>query len=267
MVNESWQVKVDPLQQLAAQESISVPVAQALKVIDELSWNRSVRNNPDLIPLARRISGYASAALEGAAMPADPRHEPDDSPMGELSKAALGMTAEAEAQLPTFLKTPLQSLARLHTFIESGENRGRPRTDDDVVDPLHIGTPLPHAQIEQRLTALVELITKSKVSAVLIAAIVHAEIATIAPFNRGSQMIARTASRLVLQSKNVDQLKLVMPEYGFYKIGRNSYAKALIGYQTGTLEGVSSWVELHSQALHIGATSTDLLIDLSKQNQ
>lgn len=255
---------MDPLQALANDPEISKTTGAALKAVDELSWNRSVRNKPELVPLARRISGYASAALEGAAMPADPRQEPDDSPMGELSKAALGMTAEADAQLSTFLKTPLKTFARLHTFIESSENRGRPRTDNDVVDALHIGNPLPHEQIENRLQTLVDTISTTKVSAVLLAAIVHAEIATIAPFNQGSQLIARTATRLVLQSKNVDQLKLVMPEYGFYKIGRNGYAKALIAYQTGTLEGVASWIELHSQAIHIGATSSDLLLDLSK---
>jgi hypothetical protein len=39
----------------------------------------------------------------------------------------------------------------------------------------------------------------------------------------------------------------------------------LISYQTGTLSGVADWIELHSQAIHIGATSTDFLIALSTQ--
>lgn len=256
---------MDPLSQLLTNDRIAQVTNAALKSIDELNWNRSVRNNPELVPLARRVSGYASAAIEGAAMPADPRQDPDDSPMGKLSNAALGITAETDFQLSTFLKTPLQTLARLHSFIDNSENRGRPRTDNQVEDPLHIGEPLDYTKIEARLDSLVELITKSKAPAVLLSAIVHAEIAVISPFNRGSQMIARAASRLVLQSKNVDQLKLVMPEYGFYKIGRNPYAKALIAYQTGTLAGVTDWIDLHSQAIHIGATSSDLLVELSTQ--
>ena len=253
---------MDPLSNLIKIESINNAITSALKSIDELNWNRSVRNNKDLIPLARRISGYASAALEGANMPADPRQDPDDSPMGKLSNAALGITAEVDFQLTTFLKTPSQTWARLHSFIDDSEERGRPRTNNDVIDPLHLGSPLPHELIESRMNNLVELITTSSAPAVLIAAIAHAELATIAPFSKGSQLIARATSRLILQSKNIDQLKLVMPEYGFYKIGRNSYAKALMAYQSGSIEGVSKWVELHSQALVIGATSSDLVLVL-----
>lgn len=253
---------MDPLSNLLKIESISDSISAALKAVDELNWDRSVRNNKELIPIARRISGYASSALEGASMPADPRQAPDDSPMGQLSNAALGITAEVDFQLATFLKTPLQTWARLHSFIEQSEERGRPRTDNEVIDPLHIGQPIPHELIESRLNGLVELIAKSAAPAVLISAIAHAELATIAPFKKGSQMIARATTRLVLQSKNIDQLKLVMPEYGFYKFGRNSYAKGLMAYQSGTTEGVTEWVELHSQAVIIGAKNTDLIIQL-----
>lgn len=256
---------MDALAKLLEVESIGQSVTGALKTIDELNWNRSVRNNPDLVPLARRVSGYASAALEGAAMPADPRQDPDDSPMGELTISALGITAEVDFQLSTFLKTPLQTWARLHSFVDASDNRGRPRTNNEVLDPLHIGTPLDHKLIEVRMNNLVDLIINSKAPAVLLAAIAHAEIATVAPFNSGSQLIARATTRLVLQSKNVDQLKLVMPEYGFYKIGRNSYAKGLIAYQTGTISGLTEWITLHSQAIQIGATSTELITGLSTQ--
>ena len=256
---------MDPLSNLLKIESINNSITLALKSIDELNWNRSVRNNKDLIPLTRRISGYASASLEGANMPTDPRQEPDESPMGKLSNAALGITAEVDFQLATFLKTPLQTWARLHSFVEDGELRGRPRTNNEVVDPLHLGSPLPHELIESRMNNLVELITTSSAPAVLVAAIAHAELATIAPFNKGSQLIARATTRIILQSRNVDQLKLVMPEYGFYKLGRNSYAKALIAYQAGSIEGVSKWVELHSQALVIGSTSSNLVTELYAQ--
>ena len=244
---------------------IAESIGSALKKIDELNWDRSVRNNPELIVLARRISGYSSAALEGAAMPADPRQDPDDSPMGQISNSALAITAEIDFQLSTFLKTPLQTWARLHSFIDAGENRGRPRTTNEVIDPLHIGQPLDHTLIETRLNLLVDMLTSSKIPALLLAAIAHAEIAVIAPFNVGSQMIARATTKLILQSKNVDQLKLVMPEYGFYKLGRTKYAKGLIAYQTGTLSGMTEWIDVHSKAVEIGAMSSELLLELSAQ--
>jgi hypothetical protein len=256
---------LDPLLRLIDIEPIADAVKSALKSIDELNWNRNYRNRNDLVPMARRVGAYASAAIEGAAMPADPSHNPDDSPMGILSQSALGVTAEVEFQLKSFLKTPLQSWARLHSFIESGEERGRPRTNNDVVDPLHIGQPIDSALIESRMNDLVELVQNSKAPAVLIASILHAELATIAPFARGSQMIARATSRMYLQAKQIDQLQLVMPEYGFYKIGRANYAKALIAYKSGTVAGVTEWIETHSKALEIGATSGEFLVSLCAQ--
>ncbi len=78
-------------------------------------------------------------------------------------------------------------------------------------------------------------------------------------------MIARATSRMYLQAKQIDQLQLVMPEYGLYKIGRAKYAKALIAYKTGTVEGVTEWVETHSKALEIGATSGQFLESLCAQ--
>jgi hypothetical protein len=256
---------MDSLSQLLNIKPIDEAVKSALKSIDELNWNRTYRNRKDLVPMARRVGAYASAAIEGAAMPADPNHNPDDSPMGILSQSALGVTAEVEFQLKTFLKTPLQSWARLHSFIETDAERGRPRTSNEVVDPLHIGQPIDSVLLESRMNDLVNLAQNSKAPAVLVAAILHAELATIAPFVRGSQMIARATSRMFLQAKQIDQLQLVMPEYGLYKIGRAKYAKALIAYKTGTVEGVTEWVETHSKALEIGATSGQFLESLCAQ--
>ena len=244
-------------------ESISKSVKESLHVIDALNWDRTYRNRSDLIPLARRVSAYSSAGLEGATIPSDPRLDPDDSPMGILSQSALGVTAEVEFQLKTFLKTPLQSWARLHSFIEDGEERGRPRTSNFVEDPMHIGEPLDFHLIETRMANLVDLIINSKAPTLLIAAIAHAEFATIAPFSRGSQMIARATSRMVIQSHELDQLQLVMPEYGFYKLGRSKYAKSLIAYKSGTVEGVSEWIKFHSNAISIGAKDRELLIEIS----
>ena len=256
---------MEPLLQLLDVNPIADAVKSALKSIDELNWNRSYRNRTELVPMARRVGAYASAAIEGAAMPADPNHNPDDSPMGILSQSALGVTAEVEFQLKTFLKTPYQSWARLHSFIELGDDRGRPRTNNDVVDSLHIGQPIDSTLIESRMNDLVSLVQNSKAPAVLIAAILHAELATISPFAKGSQMIARATSRMYLQAKQIDQLQLVMPEYGFYKIGRAKYARALIAYKTGTIAGVTEWVQIHSNALEIGATSGEFLEALCAQ--
>jgi hypothetical protein len=254
---------MDPLLQLMRVEQIAKSVKETLHVIDALNWDRTYRNRPDLIPLARRVSAYSSAGIEGATIPSDPRNEPDDSPMGKLSQCALGITSEVEFQLNTFLKTPFKSWARLHSFIESGEERGRPRTDNEVADPLHIGEPLDFRLIEARMANLADLIVNSEAPTLLISAVAHAELATIAPFAKGSQMIARATSRMVIQAHEIDQLQLVMPEYGFYKLGRSKYAKALISYKSGTIEGVSDWIKFHSNAISIATKDRELLLELS----
>lgn len=245
-------------------DSISKAVTDALHIIDALNWDRTFRGRSDLVTLARRVSAYSSAGIEGAPIPSDPRFDPDNSPMGVLSQSALGITSEVEFQLKTFLKTPLQSWARLHSFIETGEDRGRPRTNNYVIDPLHIGEPLDFKHIESRMSNLVDLILKSKAPTLLVAAIAHAEFATISPFTRGSQMIARATSRMVIQSHELDQLQLLMPEYGFYKLGRSKYAKALVAYKSGKLEGLIEWIKFHSNAISIGAKDRTLLIEISK---
>ena len=250
------------LEKLIESKKISLQINSALKAIDDLNWDRSLRQRKDLVPMARRAGAFASAAIEGAPIPKDPRLDPDDSPMGKLSKSALGINAEIDFQLKTFNKTPLQTWARLHSFIDSSDERGRPRTTNEIDDPLHIGNALDHKFIEQRLNGLVDLVLNTKAPVLLIAAIAHAEFATISPFRRGSQMLARATTRLVIQANDVDQLRLVMPEYGFYKIGRTKYAKGLIAYRSGTLEGIEEWIKIHSKAIQIAVSEVNILLGL-----
>lgn len=250
----------DPLQPLLDIEGVVTACDTALKSIDELMWNRTVRRHKEfLIPYCRRISGFATAALDGAQMPSDPTMEPEVSPMGELSDAGLLVTAEADLQTLAFKSEPMKVWARLHTFTSSDDDRGQPRTSNEMVDPLRLGNLPPHEVLQERLSQLTDVILNSKAPAVLVAAIAHAEIATLRPFNEGSYLVARATARLVLAARDVDPDGLVMSEYGAQLLGRPAYVKALTAYMTGTREGLAAWVEWQGQAIARGVEMTEKL--------
>ena len=255
----SSQSKVDPLNNLLAIPGIAGECETTLKAIDELMWNRTVRRHKEvLIPYTRRIAGFATAALDGAQMPKDPTMEPEVSPMGSLSDQGLLVTAEADLQRLAFRTEPLKVLARLHTFVSTEEDRGRPRTTNEVNDPLRLGSLPPHEVLQERMSQLVDLVIDSKVSSILVAAIAHGEIATMRPFTQGSYLVARASTRLILSARDVDNDGLVMSEYGAFLLGRPAYVKALTGYISGTREGVAAWVAWQGEAIRRG-------IDMAKE--
>jgi len=183
----SSQSKVDPLSNLFSIPGVASECETTLKAIDELMWNRTVRRHKDsLIPYTRRIAGFATAALDGAQMPKDPTMEPEVSPMGSLSDQGLLVTAEADLQRLAFRTEPLKVLARLHTFVSIDEDRGRPRTTNDVNDPLRLGSVPPYEVLQERMSQLVDLVIESKASSILVTAIAHAELATLRPFTQGN---------------------------------------------------------------------------------
>jgi hypothetical protein len=253
-------MSADALAPLLEIDGVSESCAKSLKSLDELMWNRTVRRHKEyLIPYCRRISGFATAALDGAQMPSDPTMEPEVSPMGELAEQGLLVTAEADLQTLAFKSEPMKVWARLHTFAATSENRGQPRIGNEVVDPLRIGELPPHEVIQERLTQLTDVILNSKAPAILVAAIAHGEIAALRPFTQGSFLIARATTRLVLAARDVDVDGLAMSEYGAQLIGRPAYVKALGAYMSGTPAGLSTWVQWQSSAIIRGVEMTEKL--------
>ena len=256
--------KDDPLSSLLSIPGVSKECETTLRAIDDLMWNRTVRRHKDaLVPYTRRISGYATAALDGAQMPKDPTMEPEVSPMGSISDQGLLITAEADLQRQAFKTEPLKVLARLHTFVSTEEDRGRPRTTNEVVDPLRLGNLPPHEILQERLSQLVDLVIESKAPSILVAAIVHAELATLRPFTQGSYLVARASTRLFLAARDVDNDGLVMSEYGAFLLGRPAYVKALSGYMSGTREGVGALISWQGEAIHRGIEMAKELAEMA----
>ena len=136
----------------------------------------------------------------------------------------------------------------------SPDQRGRLRSDDQADDPLRLPE-LPSAeQASARLAALARILTMpTDAPALVIAAIAHAEVATIRPFAWGSGLVARAMTRLVLAGRGVDPDGLTVNEAGLFAAGRSRYISALRAYQSATPDGLAEWLILHADAVRVGA--------------
>jgi hypothetical protein len=121
-------------------------------------------------------------------------------------------------------------LARLHVLAAA-----------DLVDRADLGRPAAHAG--PRLAGLFGLVTgETAAPAVLIAALVHGELAALAPFGSADGVVARAASRLTGIVRGLDPKAVSVPEVGFAELGRAAYGEALAGYAAGGPDGVAAWL-------------------------
>ena len=202
-----------------------------------------------------------SAALEGADGSLDVvRASLDDSPLGRAVASSLAVTSAVPGQVDAWLRAPLQVLAHLHALaargFEADDDLGRPRRQDEVVDPLHLGAPLPWQEVADRLVGLADVLTQPTTApAMVVAAIAHGELMVLQPFRWGSGLIARASVRLVLASRGVDPDLLGCPEAGMLSLGRSSYVAALRAYRSGEPAGVAEWIRWNASAVGFGASS------------
>lgn len=131
-------------------------------------------------------------------------------------------------QVATFRTSPLQALARLHAEAAATmplERRGRPRDDAAAHRLQWLGR---------------VLLDPTPAPALLVAAIVHAELAAGAPFLSHNRVVALAAERLTLVARGVDRASVLVPEAGHLAL-RTAYEAALVAYAAGGgLAGVSS---------------------------
>jgi hypothetical protein len=246
--------RTDPLAVLAADETVAVAVQAAREEIDALLWRRDVRGAAAEVAAASIQRGARdSAALDGADVVL-----PDESPMGRVLEAALRLTAAVPTQADVFAGAPLQAWAHLNALTAHGfvpaEDLGRPRSADMADDPLHLGTVVPAQAAAERLAMLAQTLTSpTEAPAIVVAAVAHAELATVRPFAWGSGLLARATTRLVLASRGVDPSLFSIPERGMLEQGRPAYVRALKAYSSGTLEGVTEFIVWHAVSVAMGA--------------
>ena len=208
--------------------------------IDRLLAHKVLRRESAGVSTESALRGArASAALEGVDVPlAELRSGEVQDP---LVQGALRVSAGLGAMVETWSRAPGQVLARLHVLAAA-----------DLADRADLGRPAPHAG--PRLSGLFTLVTATtSAPAVLVAGLVHGELAALAPFGTADGVVARAAGRLTGITRGLDPKAVSVPEVGFVELGRGAYAEALAGYASGSPEGVAGWLVHCCRATEHGA--------------
>ena len=106
-------------------------------------------------------------------------------------------------------------------------------------------------------TSAARLSEPTDAPALVVAAVVHAELATAAPFVSHNGLVARAAERLVLVARGVDAKSLTVPEAGHLALQRE-YESNLRGYREGGAAGVHAWLLYAAEAYAAGAEASPL---------
>ena len=134
---------------------------------------------------------------------------------------------------------PLQAFARLHALASGAPDSGRPREAESVA----------------RLQALGRLLTTpTEAPALLVAAVVHADLATAAPFPSHNGIVARAAERLVWVARGVDERSVLVPEAGHLAL-RAAYESNLGAYRDGGPAGRTCVAEVRRRGGRAGCRS------------
>lgn len=217
-------------------------MAAARDGIDVLLRDRGLRQSPpELTAESLLLGAHASAVLEGSGSDLEAMRAGAGD---EVAQAALRVSAEVLSQVPVLGKAPLQAFARLHTLAGKG-----------VVDDAALGRPRDAAS-SARLADLARLlVAPTEAPALVVAAVVHAELATLAPFESHNGIVARAAERLLLVARGVDPKSLVVPEAGHLRL-RREYESNLRGYRDGGQAGVHAWLLYAAEGYAAGAEAS-----------
>jgi hypothetical protein len=165
-----------------------------------------------------------------------------------LTQAALRLNAGLLALVPVVTRSPLQAFARLHALAAAGltpdASLGRPRADPSASAGL------------RRLADL--LLAPTSAPGIAVAAFAHAEIATAAPFEVGSDLVARALERLLLAATGVDPASVTVPEAGHLRMGAD-YAHALSAAANRDTPGLHRWLLYSCTALARGVADSPLV--------
>ena len=226
-------------------EGVPSAFAAARDGIDVVLRDRGLRRSSAETTAESLLRGaHASAVLEGSASSLE---EVREGLGDEVARDGVRLSAGLLALAPTLRHSPAQVLARLHTLAAAGsvssEVLGRPRGSESA----------------GRLRVVADVANdRSDVPALVVAAIVHAELRTAAPFVSHNGLVARAMERLVLVARGVDEKSLVVPEAG-HLANRAAYESNLVGYRDGGQAGVHAWLLYAAQAFASGAEASPVL--------
>lgn len=243
----------------------------------KLRWHEALRRRvPEAAAESRVRGARASAALDGAEMDLAMVRDlmrgatawplrPD--PIEAVVQGAVQATAETEHLQALVVTAPAQALARVHAaaagHLLPEPQVGRPRQAGHLSKEFSDLGPAPDdSGVRMRLAGIVELMLCVRDSpAVIVAALVHAEIATVRPFVRGNGLVARAMERTIIQASGLDPTGVSVVEMGHGARGGAAYLGALAAYGTGTPEGVALWITHCAEAIVAGAQEGGRIAD------
>jgi len=267
----------DSLVQLSALPGVSEATDAAREACTQLRWHQALRRRIPSAAAESRVRGArASAALDGAEMDVAVVRDlmrgavawsqnPD--PIEAVLKGAVQATAETEHILAMVAAAPSQALARVHLaaagHLLPNAQVGRPRRAGEFSREFSDLGPAPDEDaVRQRLSGIVELLLCAKdAPAVVVAALVHAEIATVRPFVRGNGLVARAIERAVIQASGLDPTGVAVTEVGHGASGVAAYVGALAAYGSGSPQGVALWITHCAKAIVAGAEEGGRIAD------
>ena len=234
----------DPLAGLMSLEGVPSAFAAVRDGIDAMLRDRGLRRtSPDTTAESLLRGAHASAVLEGSGSSLE---EARGGRGDEIAQASLRVSTELLAQAQVLGRSPGQALARIHALAGAGS-----LSDDDL------GRPRDAASADRLQGIATLLTTPTKAPALVVAAVVHADLAVAAPFGSHNGIVARAAERLLLVARGVDEKSLMVPEAGHLAL-RAAYESNLRGYRDGGRAGVHSWLLYAAEAYAAGAEASPL---------
>ena len=231
----------DPLASLLDLADVPEALAAARSAVDDALRHPALRRSGGQVAAELGLrAAVASAALDGHEFPLD------DVRAGTVTdpvvQGALRVTRELDAMATLWPKVPRQVLARVHLLA------GR-----DSVPVGELGRPSLAVDQAARMDALINLVTAPTTApTLLLAAVVHAELAALGAFRGPNGLVARAAARLTLLAGGLDPRGLIAPELG-HLARQPEYLGSLNAYATGTPDGLRSWLRHYATAVTVAA--------------
>jgi hypothetical protein len=231
---------IDPLAPLLDLPGVAESVAASRQAVDGLLGHRVLRRRSADVSAESLLRGaWASAVLAGsdASLEQVRAGEATD----PIVQGALRVSVELATLADTWGGAHRQVLARLHALAAA-----------DQADPEDLGRPRPDREVAHRLDILADVLGDTTAPALVIAAIVQAEVLSLDAFAPASGVVARAAARLTLIERGLDPKSLVAFEVGQLEL-QDEMADALTAYGTGNPEAVVGWIAHCGRAIELGA--------------
>lgn len=230
--------ETDPLAWLTGLEGVPSAFAATRDGIDVLLRDRGMRQTTAEQTAESLLRGaHASAVLEGSVSTLE---EVREGAGDETARAAVRVSTELLGLAPLLSTSPLQVFARVHNLAGVGTI-----PSDDLGRPAS-------AEAAARLNTLARTLTSTQAPALMVAALAHAELATVGAFASHNGIVARAVERLIMAARGVDPFSVTIPEAGHLRV-REAYESNLRGYRSGGQAGLRAWLLYAAEAYALGA--------------